>query len=158
MFPDSEIAIILHYGTPWAGFKDMLGFLNLLCNYGNSSLTPDWVFFSIIIELTQDAKFAVQTLEPKILNLKIASSDSVHMPLSMVTDLNGDSSDLSQMLTKNFENEFEIYKINRFVKPKIRVLKELEAKGNNRFSAKVLDLLSVTRKDLEEIGEALGRC
>lgn len=40
MFPDSEIAIILHYGTPWSGFKDMLGFLNLLCNYGNSSLTP----------------------------------------------------------------------------------------------------------------------
>lgn len=40
MFPDSEIAIILHYGSPWSGFKDMLGFLNLLCNYGNSTLTP----------------------------------------------------------------------------------------------------------------------
>ncbi|KAJ6649926.1 putative metal ion transporter C27B12.12c [Pseudolycoriella hygida] len=156
MFPDPEIAIILHYGTPWCGFKDVLGFLNLLCNYGNSTLTPDWVLFSIIIELMQDAKFAIQQLEPKILNLKIANSDSVHMPSRLVTDLNGNATDLSQVLTKNFANEFEIYKINRFVKPKIKVLKELEFKENARFSPKVLNLLSGTRKELEEVGEALG--
>lgn len=40
MFPDAEIALILHYGSPWTGFNDMFGFLNLLCNYGNSTLTP----------------------------------------------------------------------------------------------------------------------
>ncbi|KAG4066554.1 hypothetical protein HA402_007190 [Bradysia odoriphaga] len=142
LFPDSEIAIILHYGAPWPGFRDMLGFLNLLCNYGNSTLTPDWVLFSIIIELTQDAKFGVQQLEPKILNLKVANTDPVNGQPRLLTGLNGNETDLSQALTKNFENEFEIYKINRFIKPKIRVLKELEAKGNARVSAKVLTLLA----------------
>lgn len=115
------------------------------------------MLFSVIIELGQDAKFAVQQLEPKILNLKIANPDSVHMPLPVNTDLNGNATDLSQILTKNFENEYEIYKINRFIKPKIRVLKELEAKGNTRFSPKILHLLSGARKELEETGEALGK-
>lgn len=46
LFPDSEIAIILHYGAAWPGFRDMLGFLNLLCNYGNSTLTPGTVCFN----------------------------------------------------------------------------------------------------------------
>lgn len=99
----------------------------------------------------------MQQLEPKILNLKVANPDSVHMPSRVVTDLNQNATDLSQVLTKNFENEFVIYKINRFIKPKIRVLKELEVKGSTRFSPKVLDLLSGTKKDLEEIGEALGK-
>lgn len=114
------------------------------------------MFFSIIIELTQDAKFSVQQLEPKILNVKVGNSDSVHMPSRVVTDLDGNATDLSQALTKNFENEFEIYKINRFIKPKIRVLKEMEAKDNVRFSPKVLKLLAGTRKDMEELGEVLG--
>lgn len=113
------------------------------------------MLFSVIIELTQDAKFAVQQLEPKIIHSKIANSDTVR-PSQIAADINENDTDLSQTLTKNFENEFEIYKINRFVKPKIRVLKELEAKGNTRFSPKVLDLLSGTRRDLEEIGDALG--
>lgn len=155
LFPDSEIAIILHYGAPWPGFKDMLGFLNLLCNYGNSTLTPDWVLFSVIIELTQDAKFAMQQLEPKILNLKVANTDPVNGQPRLLTGLNGNETDLSQALTKNFENEFEIYKINRFIKPKIRVLKELEEKGNARVGQKVLNLLAGTRKDMEEVGEVL---
>lgn len=123
----------------------------------NVDLFVDWVLFSVIIELTQDAKFAVQQLEPKILNLKVANSDSVQMPSDLGSDLNGNASDLSQVLTKNFENEFQIYKINRFLKPKIRVLKEMEVKGNNRFSPKVLELLTETRKELEEIGDALGK-
>lgn len=78
------------------------------------------------------------------------------MPSRVNTDMNGNATDLSQVLTKNFENEFEIYKINRFIKPKIRVLKDLEVKGNTRFSPKVLDLLSGSRKELEETGEVLG--
>lgn len=79
------------------------------------------------------------------------------MPSQVVTDINANATDLSQILTKNFENEFEIYKINRFIKPKIQVLKELKVKGNTRFSPTVLNLLSGTRKEFEEIGEALGK-
>lgn len=107
--------------------------------------------------MTQDAKFSVQQLEPKILNVKVGNSDSVQIPSRVVTDLDGNATDLSQALTKNFENEFEIYKINRFVKPKIRVLKDLEMKGSSRFSPRILELLSGTRKDLEEVGEVLGK-
>lgn len=118
--------------------------------------SADWVLFSIIIELTQDAKFSVQQLEPKILNLKVSSPDSVNGQPRLLTGLNGNETELSQALTKNFENEFEIYKINRFIKPKIRVLKELEVKGNARVSPKVVNLLAGTRKDLEEVGEVLG--
>lgn len=98
----------------------------------------------------------MQQLESKILNLKVAKSDPFHITTQVVTDLNEDATDLSEVLTKNFENELEIYKINRFIKPKIRVLKELEAKGNTRINPKVLCLLSGTRTDLEEIGEVLG--
>lgn len=135
--------------------------MNILFNFclqnTDNGFLIDWVLFSVIIELTQDAKFSLQQLEPKILNLKIANTGPVQMPSRIVTDVNGNATDLSQVLTKNFENEFEIYKINRFIKPKIRVLKELEVKGHTRFSPKVLDLLSGTRKELEEVGEALGK-
>lgn len=117
--------------------------------------SSDWVLFSIIIEIIQDAKFSVQQLEPKILNLKLASPDTANGQPRLLTGLNGNETDLSQALTKNFQNEFEIYKINRFIKPKIRVLKELEVKAN--ISPKVLNLLGGTRKDLEEIGEVLGK-
>lgn len=99
----------------------------------------------------------MQQLEPKILNLKLANTDPVNGQPRLLSGLNGKEADLSQALTKNFENEFEIYKINRFVKPKIRVLKELEAKGNARVSSKVLNLLAGTRKDMEEVGEVLGK-
>ncbi len=115
----------------------------------------DWVLFSTIIELTQDAKFCTANLEPKILNLKNAVHAS--SPSHVFTDLNRNTSDLSQALNANFDNEFEIYKINRFIRPKIRVLKELELKGNFRFNPRVLNLLAGTRKDLEEIGDVLGK-
>lgn len=115
-------------------------------------LFVEWVFFSVIIELNQDAKFAVQQLEPKILNIKASNSDP-----AVASQIITSATDLSEVLTKNFENEFDIYKINRFIKPKIRVLKELEAKASNRFSPKVLELLSGKRREFEEIGDVLGK-
>ncbi|OXA51968.1 Manganese resistance protein MNR2 [Folsomia candida] len=151
LFPD--FVIIVHQGHHWSGFKDMLGFLNLLCSYGNSSLTPDWILFSIFIELNQDAKYCVKSLEPKILNLKVA--DSIMENGGENLDKDALATELSNVLTKNFENEFEIYKINGFIKPKIKVLKLLRPKCGNRIGSGVLNLLSGTRKEFEELGEAL---
>jgi len=77
----------------------------------------------------QDGKYTLSQLEPKILNLKVthkedgSSSTAPSSPSEVLAD------DLSTVLEKNFENEFEIYKINRFIQPKIKVLKELPIKG-----------------------------
>lgn len=117
--------------------------------------SADWVLFSIFIELAQDAKYSVKSLEPRILNLKVTEN------IGDAADASGSekerlSAELSNVLTKNFENEFEIYKINRFIKPKIKVLRLLKIKCGNRVGVGVLNLLSGTRKEFEELGEALG--
>jgi Mg2+ and Co2+ transporter CorA len=143
----SDFIITIH-DKHWGSIKDVLGFLNLLCTYGNSPLTPDWVLFSIFIELAQDAKYSVSAIEPKILNIKIAGAGS-----------EGDfyeGKEPSKVLRMNFQYEFEIYKISRFTKPKMNILKLLRHKGNKRLGGTVVKLLSNICTEFEDLLEELG--
>ncbi|XP_035715210.1 uncharacterized protein LOC110859409 isoform X2 [Folsomia candida] len=90
----SDFIITVH-DKNWGSIKDVLGFLSLLCTYGNSILSPDWVLFSIFIELAQDAKYSVNYMEPKILNAKIAETESENSYVSGI--------ELSRVLRKNFQ-------------------------------------------------------
>jgi Mg2+ and Co2+ transporter CorA len=92
-----------------------------------------------------DAKYSVNYMEPKILNVKIAVTDENN---SVVSGM-----ELSRVLRKNFEYEFEIYKINRFVKPKMNILKLVDLKCNKRLSATVIKLLSNICTEFEELLE-----
>lgn len=48
----------------------MFSFIHILTTYGNSLLKPEWVLYSLFIEIAQDAKYRVQNLAPKIVSYK----------------------------------------------------------------------------------------
>jgi len=97
----------------------------------------------------------MKQLEPKILSVKVTENMKKGED-NVISDTEDIANELSTVLRTNFDNEFEIYRINRFIKPKIKVLNLVKIKCVHRVRYEVLNLLSGTRKDFEEVGETLG--
>ncbi|OXA59346.1 Magnesium transporter ALR1 [Folsomia candida] len=119
--------IITIHKVKWESVKDVLGFLSILLDYGGSTPPmPEWVLFSIFVELAQEAKLAVRKLTPTILSMRAAQ-------LRQEGGLGVDVFKLSNVLRQNFQFEFELHKICRFIKPKLQVLRAIQLKGRRRF-------------------------
>lgn len=99
----------------------------------------DQPLFSIFIELSQDAKFALAKLEPKIMSL-----NDTTQPLDNPVDL-------AAFLRANYSCQVELYKLDRFITPKIKVLKRLMSHECGRIEPQVVGLLEGVKRDLEEV-------
>jgi len=102
--------IITTHRNAWGSIPDVLSFLYVICKKGKLELEPECVLFSILIELSQDAKYLLHLIEPEINNIRIGSKSLTEM---------------SAVMRKNLDMEFQIYQINNFIKPKINVLKQI---------------------------------
>jgi magnesium transporter len=89
--------IITVHDKEWSSITDILGFLNLLSTHSHSVLTPDWVLFSCFIEMSQDAKYMLDLIEPEINNIRIESK----------------SVEMSDIMRRNFDMELQVYTISR---------------------------------------------
>lgn len=132
--------IITMHDKQWVGNLDVLGFLNLLITHSRTPLTPDWVMFSCFIEMNQDAKYAIQLLEPVINRIRVETKEM----------------EMSDIMRRIFELELQVYSIGRFVKPKARVLRHLKVKCNKRINRIVMNLLNDISDDFRDITQDLS--
>jgi len=127
-----DFVITLHE-RHWPSINDILGFLNLITTNSHTPLSPDWVFFSIFIEMNQDAKYIMNSIEPKI--------DAIVLGNKSV-----------EIMKRNFNLELEVYSISRFIKPKMKILRQLKDKCAKRCNKSVMRLLDDI---LQELGQQL---
>jgi len=83
---------------------------------------------------TQDAKFAIQLIEPAINRIRIETKEM----------------EMSDIMRRIFELELQVYSIGRFVKPKARVLRHLKVKCNKRINRIVMNLLNDINDEFRE--------
>jgi len=127
--------IITVHDKEWSSITDILGFLNLLSTHSKSVLTPDWVLFSCFIEMSQDAKYMMDLIEPEINNIRIESK----------------SVEMSDIMRRNFDMELQVYSISRFVKPKMKILRQLKIKCSKRLNKIVMRLLGDINEEFREL-------
>jgi len=127
--------IITVHDKEWSSIPDILGFLNLLCTVSQSVMTPDWVLFSCFIEMSQDAKYLMDLIEPEIDNIRVESK----------------SIEMSDIMRRNFDMELKVYTISRFIKPKMKILRQFKVKCAKRLNKIVMRLLCDILEDFREL-------
>jgi len=125
--------IITLHDKVWPSITDILGFLNLLSTH-STGLSPDWVLFSCFVELSQDAKYVMDLIEPEINRIRIGSK----------------SMEMSGIMRRNFEMELRVYAISRFIKAKMKILRQLKVKCSKRLDKIVMKLLGDILDDFHE--------
>lgn len=103
----SDFVITIHKRS-WESSKNVLGFLSILLEYGNTQPLPEWVLFSIFVEMTQEAKRGLKAITPSILNMRAAQiKDEGKIGVNVFK--------LSGLLRRNFLYEFELHKLYRYI-------------------------------------------
>jgi len=128
LFKDFVITI---HEKNWPSITDILGFLNLLSTSSHTPLTPDWILFSVFIEMNQDAKYIMNVIEPEVNKIRIGNKSV-------------------DIMRRNFEMELQVYSIARFIKPKTRILRQLKVKCSKRIGPNVMKLLGDILMELNE--------
>ena len=131
-----DFIITLHH-RKWSSIKDMVEFINILSTHSQSIFTPDWVLFSCFVEMNQDAKYMIDQIEPDI--------DSIRVQCKSV-----ELSDII-LMKRNFDLELQLYTISRFIKPKLKILKQLKIKCSKRLDKLVLRLLGDISEDFRDL-------
>ncbi|KAF7684031.1 putative metal ion transporter C17A12.14 [Astathelohania contejeani] len=139
--------VITTHDKPWAGTTDILNFLSLICNH--TTMYPDWVLFSVIIEFLQDIKSITDQLHPEITAIQNISTKV----------------EISNILIRNFDMVYKVYSLRSFIKPKIQILSTLKTKCARRFRKHVMKYLSYSLNDFKlqdkqarEYNKILERC
>jgi len=135
--------IITTHRNPWGSIPDILSFLYLICRNGKMELEPESILFAVLIELSQDAKYLLNLIEPEINNIRIGSKSLAEM---------------STVMRRNLDMEFQIYKINAFIKPKINVLRQFLASPihSKNLSEKMKKHFVDACNDFSELVESLN--
>ena len=130
--------IITTHTNPWGSIPNILSFLTMICKNGKEELKPEWVLFSILVELTQDGKFLLDLMEPEIDNIRIGSKSLAEM---------------SNVMRRNFDMEFHIYKINSFITPKVNALRQFLSSSTHstRLSDKMKKHLKDAQNDFTDL-------
>jgi len=128
LFKDFVITI---HEKDWPSIRDILGFLNLLSTSSQTPLTPDWILFSVFIEMNQDAKYCMNVIEPEVNKIRIGNKSV-------------------DIMRRNFEMELHVYSISRFIKPKTRILSQLKVKCSKRIRPDVMKLLGDILTELKD--------
>ncbi|KRH92194.1 CorA Metal Ion Transporter (MIT) Family, partial [Pseudoloma neurophilia] len=74
--------IITMHDTNWSSIFEILSFTDLISNY--TKLVPEWVLFSILVELLQDLRYFIDQMDPIIKNLQtsiVSSQNNQILPL-----------------------------------------------------------------------------
>lgn len=124
--------IITTHDKRWTGIKDILNFLSTISSH--TTLYPDWVFYSIIIEFLQDVKHVLENVKPESTAQKAMSKNM--------------SYEMSDTLKNNFEMVYQLYNFRQFIRPKIIILEKLK-KPSSKFQKKITDLLNDSYKDFK---------
>ncbi|KAG0418944.1 putative metal ion transporter C17A12.14 [Dictyocoela roeselum] len=117
--------IITTHDKPWASISDIVNFLYLISQH--TTIYPDWVFYSIIIEFLQDVKHMMRELLPKIHQVQEISANA--------------NLEIEKVLRDNFELVYRLYDMRRFCKPKIAIISSLKTKHAKRMRKNINDHL-----------------
>lgn len=141
--------IITTHDKPWGGINDIINFLSLIS--AHTTLYPDWVLYSVIIEFLQDLKFITSELENEIENVRDVTS--------------ADENNIEEILRHNFNLAFKLYSLRNTIKPKVNILNMLKMKCIKRLRKSVLKHLTdclldfkKQEKEVKEFGNILERC
>lgn len=116
--------IITTHDKHWSGIKDILNFLSTISQY--TTLYPDWVFYSIIIEFLQDVKYVLENVKPESTAQKAISRNINY--------------EMTDNLKYNFEMVYQLYNFRQFIRPKIVILENL-TKTNGKIQKNIQSLL-----------------
>ncbi|KAM0687375.1 CorA metal ion transporter [Conglomerata obtusa] len=141
--------IITTHDKPWGGIRDILNFLFLIGSY--TTLFPDWVLYSVIIEFIQDLKYIIDELRPEIDSFRDVSR--------------ADEKNIEEILRANFDIVYKIYSLKNTIKPKVSILSAVKLKCSKRMRKNVLKHLSdcytdfkKQEKEVRENTKVLERC
>lgn len=141
--------IITTHDKPWGGINDILNFLFLIGSH--TTLYPDWVLFSVIIEFLQDLKYTIDEIRPEIDAFRDVSK--------------ADEKNIEDILRDNFDIVYKIYSIKNTIKPKVNILSAVKSRCKKRMrkivSKHLTECLSDFKKQQKEVKEftsVLERC
>lgn len=141
--------IITTHDKPWPSINDIVNFIALISKH--TTIYPDWVFYSIIIEFLQDVKFMMRQVLPEIYKIQ-AVSTSAHF-------------EISDVLKDNFKLVYRLYDIRNFCKPKIDIISALKTKHSKRMRKNVnhqllfaLSEFNGIDREAREANNVLERC
>lgn len=119
--------VITTHDKPWSSVMDIANFVYLLNRH--TSMSPEWVLFSILVELLQDVGHLLDNLEKEVHeNVDLKKNENFK---------NVDVTTHKQFLRKNFDNVYTLYSIQKFIKPKINILKTIKTKYQRKLSPRV---------------------
>ncbi|KAM0675936.1 CorA metal ion transporter [Gurleya vavrai] len=141
--------IITTHDKPWGGIKDILNFLFLIGSH--TTLFPDWVLYSVIIEFLQDLKYIIEEMRPEIDLFRDVSK--------------ADEKNIEEILRENFDVVYKIYALKNTIKPKVNILSVAKLRCSKRMRKNVLKHLSdcyidfkKQEKEVKENTKILERC
>lgn len=155
--------VITTHDKKWGSITDIVNFLSLANK--RTFISPDWIFFSVIIELLQDVNYYIENIRPKI--EKILKGTHLHYDYSHSHNLGAykikdnekydEHVDIGD-LKRNFALTFELVDILRYIKPKIEILNSFNRR-NSKFDPRILKYLNASHSDFliqeKEIKEML---
>lgn len=141
--------IVTLHDSRWNSISDILNFLTLIAEY--TTMWPEWVLFSIVVEFLQDVRFLLDRIVPDI----TAMQNSSHSVKQSIGDL----------LKENFVLTNSVCVLRRSIKPKIHILDSIVHKCRRRLRRSVLKHISFTyqdflalEKEMRENSRLLERC
>lgn len=172
--------IITLYDCPWNSVFDILSFTDLISSY--TTLFPEWVLFSILVELMQDLRFVVDKVGPFIQDIqqkiscghggkrglvsetkKLMHKKNHHIEDSILLDFFSDHRVIGSILQENFLLTSHLDALRRTTKPKINILqsliknKRIKRNLRKKFEFIFSDFL-LLEKDIREERKTLERC
>lgn len=141
--------IVTLHDTRWNSISDILNFLNLISEY--TTVYPEWMLFSIVVEFLQDVRFLLELMVPEVTAMQNNSY--------FVVDRIG------SVLKENFLLTNSLFSLRTSTKPKISILNSIINKYGRKLRKSVLkhiyftyqDFLSVD-KEMKENSKSLERC
>ncbi|ELQ75898.1 CorA Metal Ion Transporter (MIT) Family, partial [Trachipleistophora hominis] len=141
--------IVTLHDTRWNSISDILNFLNLISEY--TTVYPEWVLFSIVVEFLQDVRFLLELIVPEVTAMQNNSY--------VVMD------EIGGVLKENFLLTNSLFSLRTSTKPKIHILNNIINKYGRKLRRSVLkhiyftyqDFLSLD-KEMKENSKSLERC
>ncbi|KAK6090078.1 hypothetical protein P3W45_000966 [Vairimorpha bombi] len=124
--------IITTHDKKWSGIRDILNFLSTISQH--TTLYPDWVFYSIIIEFLQDVKYVLENVKPESTAQKACNRNINY--------------EMGDNLKQNFEMVYQLYNFRQFIRPKIIILEKMR-KSNVKAPRHILPLFNDCYKDFK---------
>ncbi|KAF7697630.1 putative metal ion transporter C17A12.14 [Cucumispora dikerogammari] len=154
--------VITTHDKKWSSITDIVNFLTLANK--RTFISPDWIFFSVIIELLQDVNYYIDNIRPKIemilkgthLHYDYSHSHNLR-EVQKLEEKQDEHVDIGH-LKRNFALSFELVDILRFIKPKIEILTSF-GRRSTQFDQRILKHLNASHHDFlsqeKEIKEML---